>query len=111
MGRQWWGADRPAISGVSGNEIAAAPVVRSDESPQEGIMLDIIAAGVIGVASHVKSKDWVRRKLRYTNIVEKPGLGLFVGAATAVVAAPSSPPVIQKTVRAAPTSIAGIASA
>jgi hypothetical protein len=51
-------------------------------------MLDIIAAGVLGVASHVKSKDWVRRKLRYTNIVEKPGLGLFVGAATAVVAAP-----------------------
>lgn len=51
-------------------------------------MLEIIAAGVAGVAGHMKSRDWVRRRLRYTSFVEKPGLGLFAGAATAVVATP-----------------------
>ena len=51
-------------------------------------MIELIAAGALGIAGHMKSKDWVRRRLRYTNIVEKPGLGLFAGAATAVVAAP-----------------------
>jgi hypothetical protein len=51
-------------------------------------MLELIAAGVIGVAGHIKSKDFTRTRLRYTGWIEKPGLGLFVGAATAVVAAP-----------------------
>jgi hypothetical protein len=51
-------------------------------------MLELIAAGVVGVAGHLKSKDFARRRLRFTSWVEKPGLGLFVGAATAVVAAP-----------------------
>lgn len=51
-------------------------------------MLELVAAGVIGVAGHLKSKDWVRRRLRFTNWVEKPGIGLFTGAATAVVLAP-----------------------
>lgn len=51
-------------------------------------MIELIAAGALGIVGHMKSKDWVRRRLRYTNIVEKPGLGLFAGAATAVVAAP-----------------------
>jgi len=51
-------------------------------------MLEMIIAGAAGVASFAKSKDWVRRRLRYTNWVERPGLGLFAGAATAVVAAP-----------------------
>lgn len=51
-------------------------------------MLELIAAGVIGVAGHIKSKDFTRTRLRYTQWVERPALGLFVGAATAVVAAP-----------------------
>jgi hypothetical protein len=51
-------------------------------------MLELIAAGVVGVAGHLKSKDYTRRRLRFTHWVEKPALGLFVGAATAVVAAP-----------------------
>lgn len=51
-------------------------------------MLELIIAGVAGVASYGKSKDWVRRRLRYTSLVERPWLGLFAGAATAVVAAP-----------------------
>lgn len=49
-------------------------------------MLEIIAAGALGAAGHLKSKDFVRRRLKYTNWVEKPGIGLFTGAATAVVA-------------------------
>jgi hypothetical protein len=36
----------------------------------------------------MKSKDFVARKLRYTNLVEKPSFGLVVGIATAVVALP-----------------------
>lgn len=51
-------------------------------------MLELIIAGAAGVASYAKSKDWVRRRLRYTNFIERPGLGLFAGAATAVVASP-----------------------
>lgn len=51
-------------------------------------MLELIAAGVVGVAGHLKSRDFTRRRLRFTSWVEKPGLGLFAGAATAVVAAP-----------------------
>ncbi len=51
-------------------------------------MIELIAAGVVGVAGHQKSKDWVRRRLRFTSWIEKPGIGLFAGAATAVVAAP-----------------------
>ena len=51
-------------------------------------MLEIIAAGVAGVAGHLKSRDFTRHRLRFTSWVEKPGIGLFAGAATAVVAAP-----------------------
>jgi hypothetical protein len=51
-------------------------------------MIELIAAGVLGVAGHIKSKDFTRSRLRYTAWVEKPGLGLFVGAATAVAVAP-----------------------
>ena len=44
-------------------------------------------AGGAGLFGHVKSKDWVRRRLRYTSIVEKPAsvLGLASGGVTAVV--------------------------
>ena len=56
-------------------------------------MLETIGLGVAGAAGvlgHLKSKDFVRRRLRYTKIVEKSpgGMGLAVGAATAIVAAP-----------------------
>ena len=49
-------------------------------------MLEIIAAGVAGAVGHQRTKDFVRRRLRFTSFVEKPGIGLFSGAATAVVA-------------------------
>lgn len=54
-------------------------------------MLELIAlgvAGIAGVGGHIKSKDFVRKRLRYTNWVERPGLGLAAGIGTAVVAAP-----------------------
>lgn len=54
-------------------------------------MLELIAlgiAGAVGVGGHLKSKYFVRRKLRYTRLVEKPALGLAAGAATAIIAAP-----------------------
>jgi hypothetical protein len=51
-------------------------------------MLELIVAGALGVASHVKSKDFVQRRLRYTTWVEKPAIGVAAGVATALVAAP-----------------------
>ena len=54
-------------------------------------MFEMIALGIAGVAAvggHLKSRSWVRRKLRYTKTIEKPGLGLAAGVVTSVVAAP-----------------------
>lgn len=54
-------------------------------------MLELIALGVAGVAGiggHLKSKDFVRKRLRYTTWVEKPALGVAAGVGTALVAAP-----------------------
>jgi hypothetical protein len=51
-------------------------------------MLELIAAGVVGVLGHVKSRSFVGRRLRYTNIVETPALGLWTGAAATLLAAP-----------------------
>ncbi len=52
------------------------------------MIIESLIAGTIGVASHVKSKDFVRRRLRFTNIIEKPGIGLVSGLVAAGVAAP-----------------------
>jgi hypothetical protein len=54
----------------------------------ERIMIEILVAGAAGVAGHIKSKKFVRRRLRFTRWVETPGVGLLAGAATAIVAAP-----------------------
>ncbi|MDE0899420.1 MAG: hypothetical protein OSA81_10415 [Longimicrobiales bacterium] len=51
-------------------------------------MFGLIAAGVVGVYGHIKSRKFVGQKLRYTSIVEKPALGLWAGVGAAVVAAP-----------------------
>jgi len=45
-------------------------------------------AGVVTVVGHVKSRKFVGRRLRFTSIVEKPGISIAVGVAAAVVAAP-----------------------
>ena len=53
--------------------------------------LEIIPIGIAGAAAvlgHLKSRSFVRRRLRYTTWVEKPGFGIAAGVAAAVVAAP-----------------------
>lgn len=54
-------------------------------------MLELLAAGIAGVAgvfSHVRSRAFVGRRLRYTNVVEVPALGLWAGFGATVLAAP-----------------------
>ncbi len=47
------------------------------------MILEVIA-GAAGVFGHVKTKDFVRRKLKYTKVAEKPatGVGVATGAVT-----------------------------
>jgi hypothetical protein len=52
----------------------------------EIIPIGIAAAG--GIFGHIKSRKFVRRRLRYTSWVEKPYLGILSGVAAAVLAAP-----------------------
>ena len=43
-------------------------------------MLELIGigvAGAVGIYGHLKSRKFVRKRLRYTSVVEKPGLGIF----------------------------------
>jgi len=54
-------------------------------------MLELIAVGVAGVAGvggHFKAREFVKRRLRFTKWVERPGVGLAAGALTALAAAP-----------------------
>lgn len=54
-------------------------------------MLEIIgmaAAGAAAVAGHLKSRDFVSRRLRFTSFVEKPALGVAAGVGAAILAAP-----------------------
>ena len=54
-------------------------------------MFELLAlgiAGASGVYGHIKSRQFVGRRLRYTSIVEKPALGLWAGVGATVVAAP-----------------------
>ena len=51
-------------------------------------MLELLVAGVAGVYGHLKSRQFVGRRLRYTSIVEKPALGLWAGVGATVLAAP-----------------------
>jgi hypothetical protein len=54
-------------------------------------MFELIAlaiAGVAAVGGHLKSRQFVGQKLRYTSLVEKPALGLWAGVGATLVAAP-----------------------
>lgn len=54
-------------------------------------MLELIGMGVAGAAGvygHLKSRKFVRRRLRFTSLVERPGLGIMAGVVAAVAAAP-----------------------
>ena len=50
-------------------------------------MIELIAAGAVGVYGHIKSRDFVGQKLRYTSLVEKPMLGVWAGVGTTVIMA------------------------
>jgi len=53
--------------------------------------LELIPIGIAGAAGffgHIKSRKFVRRRLRYTSWVEKPYLGIATGVAAAILAAP-----------------------
>lgn len=51
-------------------------------------MLELIAAAVIGVTSHVSSRNFVRRRLRFTDWVDKPAVGVVSGVVATGVALP-----------------------
>ncbi len=54
-------------------------------------MFELIAlgiAGASGVFGHIKSRRFVGQRLRYTQIVDKPALGLWAGVGATIVAAP-----------------------
>lgn len=51
-------------------------------------MIELLIAGVAGVVGHLKSREFVGRRLRYTSIVEKPALGLWAGVGATILAAP-----------------------
>ena len=51
-------------------------------------LIPIGIAGAAGIYGHIKSRKFVRRRLRYTSWVEKPYLGIASGVAAAILAAP-----------------------
>jgi hypothetical protein len=51
-------------------------------------MLELIAAGAAGIVGHLKSKEFTKKRLRFTKVVEMPAVGLIAGGAAAIVAAP-----------------------
>ncbi len=51
-------------------------------------MIGLLVAGFVGVYGHLKSRNFVGRRLRYTSIVEKPALGLWAGVGATLLAAP-----------------------
>ncbi len=52
-----------------------------------GLIAAVIAGGT-GVFAYIKSRKFVGQRLRYTSLVEKPGIGLFAGVGAVVLAAP-----------------------
>jgi len=54
-------------------------------------MFELIAlgiAGATGIFGHTRSRKFVGKRLRYTDLVETPMLGVWAGVAATVVAAP-----------------------
>jgi hypothetical protein len=51
-------------------------------------IIPIGLAGAAGIYGHIKSRKFVRKRLRYTSWVEKPYLGIASGVVAAVLAAP-----------------------
>ncbi len=51
-------------------------------------ILGIAATGVVSVWGYIQTRQFVRKKLRYVDGVQKPLVPVVAGAAAAVVAAP-----------------------
>ena len=51
-------------------------------------MFGLIATVIAGVLFHVKARSFVKQRLRYTSVVDKPMLGIWVGIGATIVAAP-----------------------
>lgn len=51
-------------------------------------MIGLGVAAAVGIVGHMKSRKFVGRKLRFTSLVEKPGIGLAAGVAATIVASP-----------------------
>ncbi|HBU57876.1 MAG TPA: hypothetical protein DEB33_09040 [Gemmatimonadetes bacterium] len=51
-------------------------------------LIATVIAGTAGVLVHMKSRYFVRKRLRYTSVVDKPMLGVWVGIGTTIVVAP-----------------------
>jgi hypothetical protein len=49
--------------------------------------LDLIVGGVLGIAGHLKTRDFVQRRLRYTSLIENPVFAVAAGVGTTIVAA------------------------
>ena len=51
-------------------------------------IIGVAAAGVAALVGHLRSKSFVERRLRFSTLVENPAIGVFAGAAAAILAAP-----------------------
>jgi len=51
-------------------------------------MIELIVAAAAAVGGFVKMRDFVKRRLRYVEAVQKPTTPVLTGAAAAVIAAP-----------------------
>ena len=51
-------------------------------------LLGVGIAGAAGIFGHMKARNFVGRRLRFTSFVEKPYLGMAAGVTAAVVTSP-----------------------
>ena len=52
-------------------------------------LVALVAATVVAIYGHSRSRAFSRRRLRYTRVAERPGIaGVMVGVGTALLAAP-----------------------
>ncbi len=51
-------------------------------------MIELILAGVAAVGGHVAVKKFVRERLRFVDGVQKPGVPIIAGVASAALASP-----------------------
>ena len=50
-------------------------------------IIELAILGALGIGGYFKTRQFVRRKLRFVQVVHKPGVPLVTGAVTALAAA------------------------